>query len=81
MLSLLPAAGRQARPVRLILLRHVMDSLIDSFFPALSDFDDRIDDLQQEIFAKPSNDQLAQLFAIQKWLVGLRLTSGISMTT
>src|ERR1022692_5183985 len=68
----LPAAGRQARPVRLILLRHVMDSLIDSFFPALSDFDDRIDDLQQEIFAKPSNDQLAQLFAIQKWLVGLR---------
>jgi len=71
-LSRLPATGRQARPVRLILLHHVMDSLIDSFFPALSDFDDRIDDLQQQIFAKPSNDQLAQLFAMQKWLVGLR---------
>jgi magnesium transporter len=49
-----------------------MDSLIDGFFPALSDFDDRIDDLQQQIFARPSNDQLAQLFAMQKWLVELR---------
>ncbi len=38
MLSRLPAAGRQARPVRLILLHHVMDSLIDSFFPALPSF-------------------------------------------
>jgi len=56
----------------LALLHHVLDALIDSFFPALSDFDDRIDDLQQQIFAKPSNEQLSQLFAMQKWLVGLR---------
>ena len=66
-----PAAGRR-RPIRLILLHHVLDALIDSFFPALSDFDDRIDDLQQQIFARPSDEQLAQLFAMQKWLVGLR---------
>ncbi len=65
------AAGRR-RPIRLILLHHVLDALIDSFFPALSDFDDRIDDLQQQIFARPSNEQLSQLFAMQKWLVGLR---------
>jgi len=64
--------GGQPRPIRLILLHHVMDSLIDSFFPALSDFDDEIDDLQQQIFAKPSDEQLSQLFAMQKWLVGLR---------
>lgn len=32
------------RPARLILLHHIMDSLIDSFFPVLSDFDDKIDD-------------------------------------
>jgi magnesium transporter len=66
-----PAAGRK-RPIRLVLLHHVLDSMIDSYFPALSDFDDRIDELQQQIFAKPSNDQLAQLFDMQKWLVGLR---------
>ncbi len=66
-----PAAGRR-RPVRLVLLHHVLDALIDSFFPALSDFDDRIDDLQQQIFAGPSNEQLSRLFEMQKWLVNVR---------
>jgi magnesium transporter len=60
------------RPTRLILLHHLIDSLIDSFFPALSDFDDRIDELQERIFAKPTNDQLAELFAMQRWLVYAR---------
>ncbi|MGD0684821.1 MAG: magnesium transporter CorA family protein [Streptosporangiaceae bacterium] len=64
--------GSRGRPVRLILLHHVLDGLIDSFFPALSDFDDKIDDLQQQIFVKPTEDQLSQLFEMQKWLVGLR---------
>jgi magnesium transporter len=65
------AAGT-GRPARLILLHHIMDSLIDSFFPRLSDFDDRIDELQEQIFAKPSNDQLAELFNMQRWLVNVR---------
>jgi magnesium transporter len=65
----LPAGNR---PTRLILLHHLIDSLIDSFFPALSDFDDRIDALQEQIFAKPNNDQLAELFAMQRWLVYAR---------
>ena len=60
------------RPTRLILLHHIMDSLIDSFFPPLSEFDDHIDDLQERIFAKPSNDQLAELFSMQRWLVSAR---------
>jgi magnesium transporter len=66
----LPAGSN--RPVRLIVLHHLVDSLIDSFFPALSDFDDRIDELQEQIFAKPTNDQLAQLFDMQRWLVYAR---------
>ena len=60
------------RPTRLILLHNLVDSLIDSFFPALSDFDDRIDQLQEQIFAKPNNAQLAELFAMQRWLVNAR---------
>jgi magnesium transporter len=60
------------RPARLILLHDILDSLIDSFFPSLADFDDRIDDLQERIFAKPTNDQLAELFNMQRWLVTLR---------
>jgi len=60
------------RPLRLILVHHILDSLIDSFFPPLSDFDDRIDALQEQIFAKPSNDQLEELFNMQRWLVNVR---------
>jgi magnesium transporter len=60
------------RPLRLILLHHILDSLIDSFFPPLSDFDDHIDDLQEKIFAKTNNDQLAELFSMQRWLVNVR---------
>ncbi len=61
-----------SRPVRLILLHHIQDSLIDSFFPRLSEFDDRVDQLQEEIFTKTSNEQLAELFDMQRWLVEVR---------
>ncbi len=60
------------RPLRLILLHHIVDSMVDSFFPRLSDFDDHIDELQEQIFARPSNDQLAELFSMQRWLVTAR---------
>jgi magnesium transporter len=60
------------RPTRLILLHHILDSLIDSFFPTLSDFDDRADQLQEQMFVKTTNDQLAQLFEMQRWLVEVR---------
>jgi magnesium transporter len=61
-----------SRPTRLILLHNIMDSLIDSFFPSLSAFDDRIDELQEMIFSRPSNEQLAELFTMQRWLVSVR---------
>lgn len=60
------------RPTRLILLHNILHSLSDSFFPALSDLDDRIDELQEQMFAKPTNDQLAGLFGMQRWLVHVR---------
>lgn len=60
------------RPTRLILLHHLLDTMIDGFFPKLSDFDDHMDGLQARIFAKPSNDQLAELFDMQRWLVEAR---------
>jgi magnesium transporter len=60
------------RPTRLILLHHLVSGLVDSFFPPLSDLDDHIDDLQEQIFAKPTQQQLAQLFDMQRWLVTAR---------
>ena len=55
-----------------MLLYHLLDGMCDSYFPALSEFDDRIDALQEKIFAKPSDDQLVELFSMQRWLVGIR---------
>jgi magnesium transporter len=60
------------RQPRLVLLYHLLDGMCDSYFPALSEFDDRIDALQEKIFAKPSDDQLVELFSMQRWLVGMR---------
>jgi magnesium transporter len=60
------------RPARLIVLHHLIATLTDSYFPALSDFDDRIDDLQERIFGKPTEDQLSELFQMQRWLVSVR---------
>jgi magnesium transporter len=60
------------RPTRLILLHHLVDGLVDSYFPPLSELDDRIDELQEQIFAKPTDQQLAQLFDMQRWLVNAR---------
>jgi magnesium transporter len=61
-----------SRPTRLILLHNILDRLIDSFFPALGDLDDRIDALQEQIFARPRTDQLSTLFDMQRWLVSAR---------
>jgi magnesium transporter len=70
-----PLFGVQAdskRPLRLIMLYHIMESEIESWFPALSTFDDKIDTLQQQMFVKPTDEQLAELFSMQRWLVGMR---------
>jgi magnesium transporter len=60
------------RPVRLIMLHHVLDSMTDSFFQPLADLDDRIDGLLERIFDSPSKDELEDLLGMQRWLVGIR---------
>ncbi len=54
------------------LLHRLLDSLTDSFFPFLSAFDDRIDALQDRIFAKPTDDELSAMFALRRQLVDMR---------
>jgi magnesium transporter len=59
-----------AKPSRL--LYRVMDALISSFFPILSAFDDRIDELENEIFLSASDDHLQEIFRMKRLLVGMR---------
>jgi magnesium transporter len=59
-------------PSRLMLLYRLLSELTDDFFPVLSDFDDRIDQMQDAILAKPTDQQLADLFTLKRWLIGAR---------
>jgi len=50
----------------------VVDTLIDSYFPVLSTFDDRIDDIEDAILKEPTEGQLGELFDMKRTLVALR---------
>jgi magnesium transporter len=66
--------AKRARPLERpsLLLHRIVDELVDSFFPILADFDDRIDELENEIFLRASDAQLQEIFAMKRLLVGLR---------
>ncbi len=59
-------------PPQLLLLYRIVDSMIDSFFPVLSEFDDRIDELEDEILRQPTEAQLGVLFDLKRSLIGMR---------
>ena len=58
------------------LLYRIVDALVDSFFPILEDFDDRIDRLEDETFLHASDQQLQEIFAMKRLLVGIRKAVG-----
>ena len=67
------AGRRHDHPVdHVMLLYRVVDTLIDGYFPVLAAFDDRIDELEDEILARPTDDQLGRLFDMKRSLIGLR---------
>jgi magnesium transporter len=54
------------------LLYEIIDALVDSFFPILSDFDDRIDELENQTFLNANDQQLQEIFRMKRLLVGMR---------
>ncbi len=50
----------------------IMDCLIDSFFPVLSDFDDSIDTLESAILKTPTEQQLGTLFDMKRQIMAIR---------
>lgn len=56
----------------IMLLHSVLDTLVDSFFPALAELDDEIDELEDAILVRPTDEQLGQLFEMKRSLVGMR---------
>jgi magnesium transporter len=55
-----------------LLLYRIIDALVDSFFPILADFDDRIDEIEDKTFLEASDAQLQEIFAMKRLLVGMR---------
>lgn len=60
----------ELRPVRV--LYRVVDGLVDSFFPALSQLDEFIDAVEEGVLAKPGEEQMRRVFDAKRELVRLR---------
>ena len=59
------------------LLHQILDQVVDYYSPVLDDFDDRIDQLEHEIFTlkKPNNAILAQIMDLKRSVLRLRRIS------
>jgi magnesium transporter len=58
------------------LLYRLLDGLTDSFFPALEDFDERIDRVEDETFREPQEEQLQEIVRMKRRLNRLRRVVG-----
>jgi magnesium transporter len=59
-------------PTGISLLHRVADALVDSFFPAISRFDDRLDLIEDELIARPKEEHLRDVFTMKRRLSILR---------
>jgi len=62
--------GSDDNPGKLLYL--VLDTIVDLYFPAIDNFDDRIDDLEDTVVDAPSPEVLQSVFAIKHELIDLR---------
>ena len=58
------------------MLYRLLDALSDSFFPALEDYDDRIEALQEETYSDPTEERLHEILAMRRQLNRLRRVVG-----
>lgn len=59
-----------------MLLYQIVDHMVDGVFPVLDNFEDEIDDLEDEILGKPTQESLHRVFELKRQLVFLRKTVG-----
>jgi magnesium transporter len=65
--------ARRGQPEEAALVLHdVVDALVDSFFPVLSELDDEIDEIQDTLLQRPTDEQLQRVYDLKRRLVGLR---------
>ncbi len=64
-------ANEGASP-QIVVVYRIVSSLVDGFFPYLSDFDERIDALEDDILKAPTEAQLSELFVMKRALMNVR---------
>jgi magnesium transporter len=64
--------AREMQSPQVVLIYFIIDQLVDSFFPMLDSFDSQIDELEDAILVKPTDDQLGQLFTMKRTLIAIR---------
>jgi magnesium transporter len=64
-------AASNASP-QVVIVYLLMNALVDSFFPVLNDFDDKIDALEDDILKQPTEEQLGVLFDMKRSLMNMR---------
>jgi magnesium transporter len=58
------------------LLYSILDCLVDSYFPIITEFDDMVDDMSDELFSEPSNTTLKKIYNLKNEIMFLRRTIG-----
>jgi magnesium transporter len=64
--------AKDAASPQIVIVYLIVSALADSFFPALSKFDDRIDELEDDILKAPTEEQLGELFDMKRTLMDMR---------
>jgi magnesium transporter len=62
--------GDDEHPGRLLYL--ILDTIVDLYFPAIDQFDERIDELEDKVFDCPTPEILQRIFGIKRELIDLR---------
>jgi magnesium transporter len=61
-----------AQTSSMVVVHQVIDSIADGYFPRLSELDDAIDQVEDDIFKTPTDEQLQRLFTMKRELVSMR---------
>jgi magnesium transporter len=58
------------------LFHHLLDQVVDRYFPVVEVLEERIEELEDEVFTRPSPDLLSRIFQIRKDVIRLRRNLG-----
>ena len=58
------------------LLCSIIDTMVDNYFPIINKFDDRGDDMSDELFKEPTQETLSKIYNLKNEILFLRRTIG-----